>query len=138
MKRRDFVRSSGAAIAAAASMDFLLGREAQAADSSGLAVSAEKCVGTGEACLDHCISMMSTGDTSMAACAKSVREMLLVCRPLAQAARQGSKRTAAIAKLALDACNECMEECRKHSAAPCKACLSACEDCAKHCKSASA
>src|SRR5262245_10093118 len=141
MKRREFMENTGAILAAASTAGLFFGHDANAGekDFSALAASAEKCVGTGEACLEHCISMLSRGDTSMAGCAKSVREMMLICGPLAKAARQGSKRTAALAKLAIDACNECIEDCKKHSKhAVCKACLAACEDCIKHCKSAAA
>lgn len=100
-----------------------------------LMASASDCVQTGEVCLEHCLDMLSTGDKSMAACAKAVRDMMVYCEALNKAAAQNSKRIKALAKLAHDACKDCEDACRKHEQMEtCKACADACAECIKHCK----
>jgi Cys-rich four helix bundle protein (predicted Tat secretion target) len=106
-------------------------------DNIKLAMSANHCVGHGDACLQHCVDMLSTGDTSMAACAKTVREMLTACRAVGEAAARGSKFLASYAKVALVACQECEQECRKHpQMGVCLDCADACAECIPHCKTA--
>lgn len=43
---------------------------------------ASDCVKTGQACIAHCLQSFAAGDTSLAACAKSVDQMLSVCATL--------------------------------------------------------
>lgn len=100
-----------------------------------LMAAAADCVQKGEICLQHCLDMLSTGDKSMAACAQSVRDMMIYCEALNKAANQNSKRLKALAKLAFDACKDCEDECRKHEKMEtCKACADACVECQKQCK----
>ncbi len=97
---------------------------------------AGSCVMTGERCLAHCLVLLGDGDTSMAACSKAVNQMLAMCGALQDLAAQSSRLVPALAKVALDACSECEEACRKHAGkhAECKACGDACAECAKQCK----
>ena len=89
-----------------------------------IAASAGHCLSTGESCLAYCLVLLGQGDKQMAACSA-----------LQKLALQDSKRTAAMAKVALDVCVACEKECRKHEKhSQCKDCADACADCAKQCK----
>jgi hypothetical protein len=44
-----------------------------------LAKAIGQCIGAGNTCLDHCLTILGTGDTSLAECGKAVRNMLAVC-----------------------------------------------------------
>ena len=102
---------------------------------AGLAASSGDCLQTGEVCMAHCLVLLSQGEKEMAACAQSVSELMAVCSALQILALQDSKRTAAMAKVALDVCVACEKECRKHEKhSQCKDCADACADCAKQCK----
>jgi Cys-rich four helix bundle protein (predicted Tat secretion target) len=101
----------------------------------GAAAAAADCLPKGEACLDHCIQLLSTGDTSLAACAAAVRDMLATCRALTTLASAGSKNAKAMARLASDVARDCEAECKKHANMhlPCKACGEACTRLIKEC-----
>lgn len=103
---------------------------------AALAASASDCIQKGEACLSHCLELLGEGDKDMAACAKSVNQMLALCTALQQLANQNSKLVPKLAALALDACNQCEEACKKHAEKheECKACGESCAACAKECK----
>lgn len=94
------------------------------------------CVQTGQVCLNHCLSLLGQGDKQMASCAQSVNQMLAVCGALQQLAAQESKYLKSQAKIAMDICKECEEECKKHADKhdTCKACMESCETCYKECK----
>lgn len=141
MDRREFVVNAGVLAAAVATSKLAFGETKthehhHAPANQGLAGAAYTCVNKGEVCLQHCMDYLSKGDTALAACAQSVREMLVLCGALAQAASQNSKHLKSLAKIALDACKACEDECRKHAKqhATCKDCADACADCAKQCK----
>jgi Cys-rich four helix bundle protein (predicted Tat secretion target) len=104
------------------------GPQPVAAPSSDVAEASLQCVRTGLACKAHCVAMLTTGDTSMAACLRTVTEMLSLSEALAELASSGSPRTAALAKVSLDACRDCEAECRKHAGHHdvCKNCADAC------------
>lgn len=100
----------------------------QSAEESELIHALTHCDATGEACLTHCLTLLSQGDASMAACARSVREMRAVCgaaRTLMQ-----SRSTLAAAQLAVcrDACSACQAACRPHidHHTQCAQCAEAC------------
>jgi Cys-rich four helix bundle protein (predicted Tat secretion target) len=95
---------------------------------AGLAHAAHHCMAAGEACISHCIGMLSSGDTSMAGCMKAVHDMKAVMEGLAAAASSGSKHLPALAKVAAEFCKDCEAECRKHEGmhAVCKDCAEAC------------
>lgn len=101
-----------------------------------LAKSASDCIQKGEVCLSHCLMLLGDGDKDMAACAKSVNQMLALCGALQQLANQNSKLLSKMAALALEACDQCAEACKKHAEKheECKACGESCAACAKECK----
>ena len=134
MNRRDFIAKSTLFTATAAvSPSFAFASEDHGEKS--LADSASNCVTKGELCLQHCMESLSSGSKTMAACAASVREMLIYCEALSKASARKSKHLKTIAKIALDACKECETQCRKHEKMDvCKACAEACAACAKECQ----
>ena len=105
-----------------------------------LAQAASNCVSKGEVCLTHCYELLAQGDKSMASCAKTVREMLATCGALRSLAYQQAPALPKLAGVALDVCNRCEAECRKHEKVhpPCKECAEACAACAAECKKVAA
>ena len=97
-----------------------------------------RCINTGEVCLAHCLQLLGEGDRGMAECARSVNQMLAVCRALNSLAAQGSDMVQDMAMIATDACHICYEACEKHAGKhpQCKACMDACEACERECKKA--
>jgi Cys-rich four helix bundle protein (predicted Tat secretion target) len=106
------------------------------AASSPLSDAASNCVKAGLVCMDHCFQSFASGDTSLAACAREVDQMLSTCGTLAKLASVKSSYLPAMAKVALGVCQDCEAECRKHEDkhAACKACAEACAACAAECK----
>lgn len=98
--------------------------------------SALKCVGRGEVCVDHCLTLMATGDTSLKDCLRSVQIMMPMCSALMRAAAFDTPRLKEIAKVCLDICADCEKECKKHAEhhTACKACMESCADCIAECK----
>jgi Cys-rich four helix bundle protein (predicted Tat secretion target) len=71
----------------------------------------------------------------MAACAKSSSQVVAVCTALQQLASAESKHLPQFAKVAMEICKECEEECKKTEKHPeCKACKEACTACYEECK----
>jgi Cys-rich four helix bundle protein (predicted Tat secretion target) len=105
-----------------------------------LAHAATHCVMAGEACIGHCLELLSQGDKAMGECAKSVEQMLSLCTALRQLATWNSAYVPALAKVALDACTACEQACRKHEKMhdTCKACAESCAACAAECKKVAA
>ncbi len=105
-----------------------------------LADKASDCVSKGEVCLTHCVELLAQGDKSMASCAKSVREMLVLCSALRSIAFQEAPALPKLAAVCMDACTRCEAECRKHEKvhAQCKACGESCAACAAECKKVAA
>jgi Cys-rich four helix bundle protein (predicted Tat secretion target) len=141
MKRREMLAAVGAAA--------LVGARETEAQTSGemhpprykaLEGSTALCVSTGEDCLRHCLGMMAMKDTSMAACAESIVELIAACRALQTLASVNSKFTPAFAKDVAAVCANCEGECRKFydKYTVCKACADACRACAADCKRVSA
>lgn len=88
---------------------------------------AAECLRAGELCLQHCIALLATGDTSMAGCAKAVHDMLAASEALLKLASSELKPLAvALAKAASERCaKECEAHAAKHDA--CKACGHCCK-----------
>lgn len=141
MNRREMLLS-GLALAGSA-----LVTQAQAADGHdhhhhGMAANADltnaiaDCIQKGQVCLSHGLDLLGQGDKEMAACAKSVNQMLALCGALQQLANQQSAYLPKLAALAMDACKQCEDECKKHAKKheACKACGESCAACAKECK----
>lgn len=148
MDRREFMTATTAAAASAA---VLMAAGAASAEGAGaghgptgdfppLALSSGHCVASGQSCIAHCMLMFAGGDTTLAACAKSVNELIVACAALQALAIDKSSHLPAFAKAVMAVCEDCEKECRKHEAKHevCKACAEACKTCAAECKKASA
>ena len=98
------------------------------------------CVVKGEACLNHCLILLGEGDTTMAACSRSVNEMLAVSHALESLAIQDAPALPKMATLAMTTCKSCEEECKKHAEKhqACKDCMEACAATYKECKNIAA
>lgn len=103
---------------------------------AGLISATADCVQKGQVCLSHCLMLLGQGDKEMAACAQSVNQMLAICAATQQLAAQESTYLAKQAKIAMDACKQCEDECKKHADKhdACKACMDSCAACYKECK----
>ncbi|HTV22842.1 MAG TPA: Csp1 family four helix bundle copper storage protein [Polyangiaceae bacterium] len=93
-----------------------------------LAATTADCVRAGEACLEHCIRSLAAGSSMMAECAKSVQQMIPICRALSSLSAMGSTHARALAGACADVCAECAAVCEPHVGhhAECKACFEAC------------
>ena len=89
-----------------------------------------ECQVAGEVCLSHCIESLATGDTSLAACARSVRAMLAVCKAAQVLVEAHSAFAGQQLSLCRDACSACETECAPHKAhhETCRDCASACRE----------
>jgi Cys-rich four helix bundle protein (predicted Tat secretion target) len=132
--------TAAVALAAAGNMAFAEGHDHQhmhhGMKNQGLIDATFYCVQKGQACIRHCLELLGQGDKEMAACAISVNQMLAVCTSLGQLAGYESKHLAKMAKVAMDVCRECEDECRKHAKKhqECADCADACAACLKECK----
>jgi Cys-rich four helix bundle protein (predicted Tat secretion target) len=101
-----------------------------------LADAAGACVATGQSCLDHCLDLLGNGHKELAACAKSVTQLLSLCSALQNLANQDSRYLVKLAGVAMDVCEDCEQECKKHADKheACKRCGEACGACYKECK----
>ncbi len=113
---------------------------ASATPAKAVIAAATDCLVKGEACLAHCLVLLGEGDKDMAACARSVSQMLPVCTALQKLAIQDSKYLKSYAALAAQVCEDCEKECRKHEKKhdECKACAESCAACLKECKALAA
>ena len=143
MNRRDFIATAGTiATLAAVTAPALAEEHEHHHHGDGpyamLVHRASDCVISAEACLAHCLDLFAAQDTSVAACAKTVTEVLAVCGALTKIALANSPRLVAYAHTAEAFCRACADECKKHADkhAPCKACMDACLACADECAKA--
>lgn len=131
MNRRELT-AAGVGVAALGAM-----RRAEAVEAPippGLIGSAFACIQVGQACQQHCLTMLSKGDTSLAECASTIAAMLPACEALAELAVQGSPRLKAFAAVCALICRDCEKSCRKHEVhAICEQCADACAACAAQC-----
>jgi Cys-rich four helix bundle protein (predicted Tat secretion target) len=113
---------------------------AASAPAKAVIAAATDCMVKGETCLAHCLVLLGEGDKEMAACARSVSQMLPVCTTLQKLAIQDSKYLKSYAALAAQICEDCEKECRKHEKKhdECKACAESCAACLKECKALAA
>ncbi len=116
------------------------GHHHHAAPDASLINAAADCIQKGQVCLNHCLDLLADGNKEMAACAKSVNQMLALCGALQQLANQESAYLPKLAALAMEACKKCEDECKKHADKhdACKACGESCAACAKECKKVAA
>jgi Cys-rich four helix bundle protein (predicted Tat secretion target) len=140
MDRREMLGGMGAlamaAVAGSASAAEHDHHHHHGAKNQALINGASDCIKTGEACINHCLDLLAQGDKEMAACAKSVNELLAVCAALQRLATVDSKFLPKYAKVSAEVCEACEKECRKHEKkhAECKACADSCAACLKECK----
>ena len=134
MKRRQFV--GGLVLTAAAGMAQEHAQHSHGAARDMLIHTASDCVVTGEVCLAHIHEMLAQGDKALAPCARSVSELTAVCEALRALAAQNAPALAKQAAVAMDVCNRCEAECRKHEKthSPCKNCADACAACSTECR----
>jgi Cys-rich four helix bundle protein (predicted Tat secretion target) len=131
MNRREVML---AGVGAAALGGALRAQAVEQPAASGLIASAFACIQVGQACQQHCLTMLSKGDTSLAECAATIAAMLPVCEALVQLAVQGSPRLKALAMVCAQICRDCEKSCHKHDThAICKQCGEACAACAAQC-----
>jgi len=97
--------------------------------------STHACMATGDACINHCLQSLGTGDKTLAECAKSVEAMLPLVTATGKLAAQDAKRLKELAAVCGKACKDWEAECKKHEQHPeCKACGDACTKCAAECE----
>jgi Cys-rich four helix bundle protein (predicted Tat secretion target) len=141
MNRRDLI-ATGAALMAVSTpaLAQMSHADHDLAAASPLFDAASNCGKVGLVCIDHCFQSFAAGDTTLAACAREVDQMLSTCGTLAKLASVRSSHLPAMAKVALAVCQDCETECRKHADkhAACKACGEACAACAAECKKVAA
>lgn len=103
---------------------------------ASVARAALDCVGTGNACTEHCLVEFKKGNSELAACAAAVEELVAACQALAKLAAQQSRHLPHFAAVCADICRSCEDECRKHEDEhpPCKACAEACAACIEECE----
>lgn len=99
------------------------------AELKSLAAASGECVLAGEACLEHCLRLLATGSPAMADCARTVQQMLPICRAMVSLAAMGSEYAKELASLCLAVCTACAKECEAHAAHH-----SECNDCFEACK----
>jgi Cys-rich four helix bundle protein (predicted Tat secretion target) len=142
LSRRDVVKCAIAATTALAS-GAVLGAEDAAnhshhADNPTLEVvdAAMNCVKKSQACIEHCMQLFQSGDTTLAKCADLVQETIAMCDALAQMASYHSKHLSAVAKVCISVSQDCEDECRKYAEkhVECKECADSCAVCIKACE----
>ncbi len=99
------------------------------------AQAALRCAVVGETCLEHCIRSLSSGSTMMAECAKTVQQMIALCRAVASLAAMGSPHVKEVARICARACADCRAACEKHAGhhVECKDCADSCAACEAAC-----
>lgn len=87
------------------------------------------CIAAGRVCLNHCLRMLGTGNTSMAECSRAVSDMLAICEASESLAAAGSKHLKSLAAVCITACTDCSKACEPHVGHhdECKACKEACD-----------
>lgn len=143
MNRRELILGAAAmAAVATTSRAFAASHEhdhhqhaASASRYDRLIAAAADCSLKANLCLQHCIVLMGKGENDLAACARSASQAAAICVALQQLAMSNARQLPQLARVAMDICKECEEECKKTERHPeCKACKEACIACYKECK----
>ena len=141
MNRRELLLGAAAmAAAVTASKAFAAEHEHMAHDhksgrNAQLIAAAADCALKANICLQHCIVRMGQGEKELANCARSASNLMSMCETLQHFASAESRFLPQVAKLAMEICKDCEEECKKTEKHPeCKACGEACAACYKECK----
>lgn len=105
------------------------------APNAKLIAAAADCMTKANLCLQHCLVSLGKGEKELAACAQSSSQVISMCNALLEMAAANSKYLPKLAKLAMEVCKDCEEECKKTEKHPeCKACKEACVACYEECK----
>ncbi|MDE2118330.1 MAG: four-helix bundle copper-binding protein [Betaproteobacteria bacterium] len=102
----------------------------------GLIDAAADSVKKGQACLQHCIESLGQGDKELGKCAMAVNDMIAACVAIEQLANYNSPHLAKMARVAMDICRDCEDECRKFEKKHevCKDSADSCAACFNECK----
>ncbi len=150
MNRREFIAGTGtlaAMVATATSTVTAHGSDNTAAPAAShlaeLATATFDCLKTGEDCLRHCTESLAVGDQSMAACNRTVHDMLAVCEAMSKVATYHTaqaQHTRKLAEVCADICLDCSAACKPHAHhhVTCKRCMESCDACAKACQQVAA
>ncbi len=76
---------------------------------------ASDCSLTAQLCLTHCLESFLEGDTSLAACARSIVAMMPLCDAFVVQVANQTDYVDGLAGVCRDACVDCEKECRKHA-----------------------
>jgi protein SCO1 len=100
-----------------------------------LVTTTRACLQKGEACLRHCVASLSSGDTSLVDCLKTVTAMLPICQALERYAVIDARHLRELVRLCMAVNAECEAECRRHADHhdACKDCADACAACISAC-----
>ncbi|MDI7186324.1 four-helix bundle copper-binding protein [Leptospira santarosai] len=92
---------------------------------------ASKCILNSEICLAHCDESLSSGDTMLANCLKTVKDTLVLCKAFVSLGSSHSPFAKEIAITCIKACEICEKECRTHESHDeiCKNCADSCREC---------
>jgi|HubBroStandDraft_1064217.scaffolds.fasta_scaffold67594_4 Cys-rich four helix bundle protein (predicted Tat secretion target) len=103
-----------------------------------LVLATSRCVNSGETCIAHCLTLLGEGEKELAACAKTVQDVVASCTALRQLAAANSPHVAKLAGVVGDICSDCETECRKHEKkhSVCHECAEACAQCVRQCQNA--
>jgi len=141
MNRRELLIGAAALAAAATTQQALAAGHDHAAMHHGHAMNnrlieaAADCVSKAQLCLQHCLVSLGRGETDLAACARSSSQVEAICSALQSLAASNAKQLPQLARVAMDICKECEEECKKTEKHPeCKACKEACAACYEECR----
>ncbi len=139
MTRREVLMGAGVVLAAAAAPQVFAAEEhhhGMMNKHGKLVETTLHCIRDGEACLDHCLKLFKTGDTSVADCAATVTEMLAMCTAMHKMASHDSKYAGQLASVCLKVCQECEKQCNKHAKKheACAACARSCKECIRECE----
>jgi len=126
--RRDLIAAGAVVVAQAAVASAADAPVPGSAPAQTLARAALDCVRTGEACLQHCLTLLATGDKTLGECAQMVNQMLAVCRAVGPIVDAGGKYVRPTAQLCRDVCSDCEQVCRQHAQQHtiCATCADAC------------
>jgi Cys-rich four helix bundle protein (predicted Tat secretion target) len=150
MDRREFIIASASVIGAGAATRSLAqaqDKEQGAADASKgtapgyaknkeLADAAAECVRTGNVCLEHCLTLLRSGDKSIAKCSATVAQLVPMCRALEALAIQDATQLKAHAATCGRVCRECEVACKVHAShhESCRRCMESCQRCGAACE----
>lgn len=132
MNRRDLLVSAATVAAAGTLAGTRAYAQAGAAPAgtatASLANALAACIEASNACLQHCLDVLATGDKSLGDCAKSVHQLLAICNATGVLVAGDAPLRARQVALCLEACAQCEKACEPHVAhhEVCRRCRDAC------------